>query len=1096
MMESSILPFVDEDALSPTGERIVADRYLLKDAKKESLTVGSLVVAVLDRKRAYHELARVIAVDPGRRIATVQLRDGYETELSFDHVDVLKELAPRQMWRRIARGVAAVTADPDRYEEAFYRLQSQWRYVPGGRINASMGTGIQTTSYNCFVIPNVGWSPRDYARSFGQTLEIQARSGGVGMNLSQVPPQGALVPAVDRSRRADLLLALDVWHEDVLDFMATEYPNSTKVVRVSKAFLRAVEEDLDWTFVFPDTSHAEYDTQWNGDLAAWLERDRPVRYGDTVSAHVLYDRILESGALMLQDFVGTVMAPGDSRGTIAERLGDMWEAMRDGRRVTMHLSSLRPRYSYVRGVNGRSSGAFSWGLLYDKGNAVFGQGFGPVGVGEIMSVGCQLTLQGGSRRGALMLILNDRHADIRKFIRAKQVDGVITGANISVGISEEFMQARQDGTSWTIGYPALAAAPEFSGDFFEWEASGRELEISETLPADALWDELVASAWKSAEPGVVFLGRYNAMSNSNYFNPIIATNPCGEQGLPAFGICNLGAVVLSQFAAGFADSGVRVAFSDPQRETYIRSWLARYFDDAATDFYLHHVKWEELEEITRIGLRFQDAVIDATYYPFEDNRRNQLGERRVGLGIMGLHDLMIYCGIRYGSPDSVHFVDVLMGLMAEWCYLESVELAKVNGPFPMFDADLFLRSGYMQTMARERPHVIEAIRAHGVRNVTTMTIAPTGTTGTMVGCSTGCEPYYAWSYYRNSRLGMFEENAEIIERYKETHEAGPLPEYFVTSMELTPEEHVRVQAALQTWIDSSISKTCNAPNSYSVEDTKRLYDLAYELGCKGVTIYRDGSRSEQVLSLSDPANTEAEALSSEGAADLARAGASAIVSHADEVATATATDLFAGGQPGQGYRKRKRPSVLYGATYEKETPLGTAFITINDDVKENLAREIFVNIGKAGSDVYAANEALGRAITLYLMDSQNPDKEMVLVKHFSGIGGQSSVGFGDRRITSVPDAIAKSLIQHAETFPLRGLGASQMSAAGDSLGQVTLSEGTSSGSATVPESVPSDRVRKLRDAEIGRDLCPACHQHTLVRHGGCNECEACGYSKC
>ncbi len=1097
-VEQSMLSFSEEDILSGTGERIVADRYLLKDAKKETLAPGSLVVAVLDRKRAYHELARVVGIDQGNRTVTVELRDGFQTEVAMDHVDVLQETAPRHMWRRIARGVAGATKSPEVYEERFYNLQSQWRYVPGGRINASMGTGMQTTSYNCFVIPNVGWTVRDYARSFGQTLEIQARSGGVGMNLSQVPPQGWLTPAEERSRKSDLLLVLDVWHEDLLEFLAQDYPNSTKVVRVSQAFLRAVEEGANWTYVFPDTGARDYEEAWTGDLQAWMAADRPIRYGETLPAPVIYEKILESGALILQDVVGVVMNPGDSRGTIAERLADMWEAMLEKKRVSMLLSSLRPRYSYVRGVNGRSSGAYSWGLLYDKGNAVFGQGFGPVGVGEIMSIGCQLTLQGGSRRGALMLILSDRHADIRKFIKCKQIDGVITGANISIGVSEEFMAAKRQGAAWTLGYPPLSRAAEFQGDFFAWEAAGGDIVVGDTVAATELWDELIDSAWKSAEPGVVFLGRYNEMSNSRYFNPIIATNPCGEQGLPAFGICNLGAVVLSQFATGFADSGVAALFRDAEKEAYIRGWLRRYFDEGVTDFYLHHVKWEELEDVTRTGLRFQDAVIDATYYPFEDNKRNQFGERRVGLGIMGLHDLLIFCGIRYGSPESVQFIDVLIGLMAEWCYLESVELAKENGPFPMYDRDLFLQSGYMQALARERPHVVEAIREHGVRNVTTMTIAPTGTTGTMVGCSTGCEPYYAWSYYRNSRLGMFEENAQIVEDYRASHGEQPLPDYFVTSMDLAPEEHVRVQAALQKWIDSSISKTCNAPNSYSVEDTKQLYDLAYELGCKGVTIYRDGSRSEQVLSLTDPHDADAETVAADGEAGAAQTSSGALQTAAGAQSQGGAgaqTQSAAGVQDRHGYQKRKRPDVLYGATYKKETPLGTAFITINDDREEKLAREIFVNIGKAGSDVYAANEALGRAITLYLMDSQNPDKEAVLVKHFSGIGGHSSVGFGERRITSVPDAIAKSLIQHSETFPLRQLNNDEMTAALEGYQVEMAGDGLAVPGGEL-EATGATARKTLRDAEVGRDLCPQCHQHSLVRHGGCYECEACGYSKC
>lgn len=1065
-----MLQFTAEDILNATGEKIVADRYLQKDVKKETLAVGSLVVAVLDKKRAYHELARVTDIDEAAGTVTVELRDGAKEVLPVQQVDVLLETSPRQMWKRVAAGAAAVTNDPARWQEAFYDLQSHWRYVPGGRINASMGTGMQTTSYNCFVIPSVGPNLRDYAESFGQTLEIQARSGGVGMNLSRIPPQGTLVPVSERSRKLDLCLVLDVWHADMDDFLEAEYPHSTKVVRINSAFLRAVEEDAPWTFVFPDTSVEGYDDLWNGRIEDWQAAGRPVVESESVSAKELYDRILASDVKVMPELVGPVLYPGDQRSTIASTLGDMWELMKDGKRVSVVLSSLRPRYSYVRGVNGRSSGAYSWGQLYDKGNQVFGDGFGPVGVGEIMSVGCQLTLQGGSRRGALMLILNDRHADILKFIRAKQVDGVITGANISVGISERFMEAKEADEPWEIGFVSNTEVAEFDGNFDTWIASGRAVQTTQTLSARELWDELCTSAWKSAEPGVVFLGRANRMSNSWYFNPLVATNPCGEQPLPANGICNLGAVVLARFANGFRDSGVRTEFADKDKEAYIRALLQKHFSDEETEFLLHHIRWEELERTTRSGIRFQDAVIDATYYPFEANRENQMSERRVGLGIMGLHDLLLYCGIRYGSEQSVKLIDALIGMMAEWAYLESVELAKENGPFPRFEADKFLQSGFMQQMAAERPHVVEAIREHGVRNVTTMTIAPTGTTGTMVGCSTGCEPYYAWTYFRNSRLGMFEEHAAIVDEYLKAHgEDASLPDYFVTAMDLSPEEHVRVQGALQKWIDSSISKTCNAPNSYTVEDTKQLYDLAYALGCKGITIYRDGSRSEQVLSLKQEDESENESGSQSSQAEKSGAVA-ATVTPAPSV---------------QGYVKRKRPDVLYGATYRKDTPLGRAFITINDDPDEHVATEIFVNIGKAGTDVYAANEALGRAITLYLRDSANPNKEAELVKHFSGIGGSSAVGFGSRRITSVPDAIAKSIIEHAETFPMRQAAYEQWAS-----GQETATAESTSTTAQ-PEV-----GKTLRSYSVEKDLCPNCHQNSLVHTGGCYECEACGYSKC
>ncbi len=227
----SMLPFTDEDRLGSTGERIVADRYLLKDVKKDSLAVGSLVVAVLDKKRAYHELARVVEIHEEDKTATVELKDGAREVLPFHQIDVLLETAPRDMWRRVARGAAEVTNDPELWAEKFYQLQSHWKYVPGGRINASMGTGLQTTSYNCFVIPSVGPTMRDYAESFGQTLEIQARSGGVGMNLSRIPPQGTYIPVSEGSRVSELHLVLDVWHADLPDFLTTTYPHSTKVVR-------------------------------------------------------------------------------------------------------------------------------------------------------------------------------------------------------------------------------------------------------------------------------------------------------------------------------------------------------------------------------------------------------------------------------------------------------------------------------------------------------------------------------------------------------------------------------------------------------------------------------------------------------------------------------------------------------------------------------------------------------------------------------------------------------------------------------------------------------------------------------------------------
>lgn len=542
-----------------------------------------------------------------------------------------------------------------------------------------------------------------------------------------------------------------------------------------------------------------------------------------------------------------------------------------------------------------------------------------------------------------------------------------------------------------------------------------------------------------------------------------------EQGLPGFGICNLGAINLSLFANGWYDKEIEpTTFANQDLQEHIRSELLRFFDKEKAEFYLNLVKWEELEKVTRLGIRFQDAVIDSTYYPFPENEENQKAERRVGLGILGLHDILIYAGIEYGDEESEKFCDVLLGMIAEWSYLESVELAKENGPFAKFEADKYLQSGYMKIMEKYKPHVVEAIREHGVRNATLLTIAPTGTTGTMVGASTGCEPYFAWEYTRNSSLGQFQEKAKIIDDYLVNHpefrleaDYSNLPSHFVAAMDLTPSAHVRVQASLQKWIDSSISKTCNAPSDYTVEDVKELYEYAYELDCKGITIYRDNSRDEQVLELNKKQEAKEEVL-------------------VEEIVETTTPK----------FKKNLRPDVLYGATYKKHTPQGTAYITINDDSEKHTAREIFVNVGKTGTDVFAANEALGRMITLYLAESPNPNKESKIVKHFSNIGGRNSVGFGPNKISSVPDAIAKALIEHSETFPMRNISEEELFFENLELHMPPEQE--------TEEEKPERfaKEKSLRSYAKTKDECPKCHQMTLFRNGGCSECTACGHSEC
>jgi len=393
---NSILHFDESDRLGTTGEKIVADRYLQKGGE---LKEGALVVAVLDKKKSLHELAEVVAVTKNgeKNSVRIRLRDGQEMELAEDQMQVLKETAPRQMWKRIAGGLAE---GDEKMEKDFTKLLENFKYIPGGRINASMGAvdkngkKVETTSYNCFVIPNVGPTPKDYAAAFGRTLEIQARSGGVGMNMSHVPPQGTLTPTKD-VRKSDVQLVMDVWHPDLREFLDTDYQNSQKVVRINAEFKQALEEDDYWTFEFPDTETEEYDEIWSGDLDDWKQRGLEVKQGDIVKALDLYERIVASGAGIVDGILfAKEVNPHDSRETIADALAQEWEILLEGKKAAVILSSLRPRYFQVLGVNGYSSGAYSWGTLYDKGNWAYAQGFGPIAVAEIMSTGCLLIIQG------------------------------------------------------------------------------------------------------------------------------------------------------------------------------------------------------------------------------------------------------------------------------------------------------------------------------------------------------------------------------------------------------------------------------------------------------------------------------------------------------------------------------------------------------------------------------------------------------------------------------------------------------------------------------------------------------------------------------
>lgn len=715
-----------------------------------------------------------------------------------------------------------------------------------------------------------------------------------------------------------------------------------------------------------------------------------------------------------------VPSPRDSRTGIIETLRQMTEIMSRGGGVGINVSSLRPRHAYVKGVNGRSSGAVSWGALY--------------------SFVTGLIEQGGSRRGALMLILNDWHPDVFDFINSKRKAGQITNANISVGVSDKLMELVEADGDWDLMFPDTGDPDydtQWDGDLDKWIESGHKAIKYRTVKAREVWNAIIESAWASAEPGVWFIERTNNMSNSWYYSSHISTNPCGEQPLPGWGVCNLGAIN-----------------------------LAKFYDEAT-----HDVNWNDLDKTARYATRFLDNVIDSTPYFFEENRQQQLSERRVGLNNMGLAELMIKLGIRYGSDESVEFIDKLYGFLAKAIYETSIELAQEKGAFPQFDAEKFIQSGFMQSMPKD---IREKVRKHGIRNVTLTTQAPTGTTGTMVNTSTGIEPFFSWVYYRKSRLGLHEEQVPLVKEWYEAHPGEKkLPDYFVTAMDLSPEDHIKVQGAIQRWVDSSISKTCNVPNHYTVEQVSDLYKYMYGLGCKGGTIYRDGSRDEQVLMLKGDERAESEM------EKLGKSEKKAAELPVEQVATP--------------HRVYPRPKQLSGVTISRKTPFGTAYITLNSDEMGN-PFEVFITVGKAGSDLQADAEGLGRMLSLALRTTA-PQNRMEMLKlivdQLQDIGGSRSVGMGPMRVNSLPDAVAGALVEHYLTQNQP----QQLN--------LPMGNGHTNGNPTVNTTafVAQDDVEVHTNGTVhgyvsGADICPECKMVTLVRAEGCEKCLTCGYSRC
>jgi len=730
--------------------------------------------------------------------------------------------------------------------------------------------------------------------------------------------------------------------------------------------------------------------------------------------------------------------PPDSRGGIMQNLTQMIEIMAHGGGVGLNLSSLRPRGSRVKKVNGFSSGPLNWAELYSLATK-------------------DIVQQGGSRRGALMLMLHDWHPDIEQFITIKEDLTKINGANLSVCVSDAFMEAVKKDADWNLVYPDLDDKKydkKWTGDIDEWKKLGGKIDIKKTIKARYLWDLICQAAWRSAEPGLHFLDRSNKRSNTWYFERLLSTNPCGEQPLSAWAVCNLGAMNLS-------------AYVDKKSK----------FD------------YENFAKDVRIAMRFLDNVIDDTYYFYKENEKVAKDIRRTGLGILGLADALIKMKVKYGSEESLPVIEKIFKTLRDNAYIASSDIAVEKGSFPKYNKEKYQKGFHIQKLPED---IRKKIAKQGIRNAVLLTIAPTGTTSLISGVSSGVEPVYEFEFIRNDRLGKHMMYHPLYEEFKKEHPKASKPEYFVSANDLTPEEHVKVQAVAQDYIDSSISKTVNAPKTHTVEDVKRLYELAYDSGLKGITYMRDGSRLG-VLERIEEKKEEVVAVSQ----------------------AQTSLPVI------------PRPAMVEGVTYGTETPVGKTYITINHD-EQKQPFEVFITVGKSGSDVAAMADALGRMISLNLrINGQLPSRDRVrqVVAQLIGIGGARSVGFGENKVRSLPDAVAKILSKHFEfrvngvvedKFPLtnghtngngnsNGNGHTNGNGATKTHIQVVAAD-------VAPKEEVKEEIVKLEQLSLQTqtgslsvaegtatglyDICPECGGASLAYEEGCKKCYACGYSEC
>jgi len=683
-----------------------------------------------------------------------------------------------------------------------------------------------------------------------------------------------------------------------------------------------------------------------------------------------------------------VLPVGDSMEDIFEAIKQTALIHKSGGGTGFSFSRLRPSKDIVKTTNGLASGPLSFMRVFD--------------------VATDTIKQGGTRRGANMGILRVDHPDILAFINAKEDNDKLNNFNLSVAITDKFMEALERDEEYDLVNP-------------------HDGKVASKMKAKDVWDKIVEHAWKNGDPGVIFIDVINKYNPTPHIGKIESTNPCGEQPLLPYESCNLGSLNLSSF-----------------------------LKEGQVDF-------ARLGDVVKVATRFLDDVIDMNKYPVKEIAEMSRGNRKIGLGVMGWADILLQLNIAYNSQAAIDLAEKVMKFIRDTADQASIALAKEKGVFPNFEGSIF-----------------DTPESEGIRNATRTTIAPTGTLSIIAACSSGIEPLFALAYTRKSHIGKkgddwvelieanpyFEQVAkekgfyskELMEKIAEHGSIKDLTEIpdevkklFVTSHDISPQWHIRMQAAFQKYVDNAVSKTINFPNKATKEEVSKAYLLAYETGCKGITIYRDGSRDVQVLTTGQSHQPKAE------------------------------TPAVA-----QPFYKRERPPAMRGTTYKITTSYGDLFTTINDD-EAGAPFEVFATIGKAGGFFSAKSEAVCRLLSLALRAGIPPEE---VIKQIKGIRGPMPSWSEGGMILSLPDAIAQILERHiTANQPKLGL---------EFHGQQPEAKPPVARPVARPEARTNGNGLNIkRDiADFGTaPECPECG-NILEISEGCLKCQVCGFSKC